>query len=113
MRRAGVGFVSLGIFSWSWIEPEDGRYEFGWLDTVMDALGDAGIAVALATATASGPMSTAATTPRAIATPALLASGPGCKTAMATSMNSTTLGAPPFGANATQPSTKSSRHGSP
>lgn len=56
MRRAGVGFVSLGIFSWSWIEPEDGRYEFGWLDTVMDALGDAGIAVALATATASVPM---------------------------------------------------------
>ena len=32
MRRAGVSFVTLGVFSWSWLEPAKGEYEFGWLD---------------------------------------------------------------------------------
>lgn len=55
MRRAGVSFVSLGIFSWSWLEPAKGEYEFGWLDEIMGLLAEAGIAVDLATATASPP----------------------------------------------------------
>ncbi len=55
MTRAGVTFVTVGVFSWSWLEPEPGRYEFGWLDEVMDLLADAGIAVDLATGTASPP----------------------------------------------------------
>ncbi len=55
MTRAGVTFVTLGVFSWSWLEPEPGRYEFGWLDEVMDLLADASIAVDLATGTASPP----------------------------------------------------------
>src|SRR5690242_4381641 len=55
MQRAGVSFVSLGIFSWSWIEPAKGEYEFEWLDTVMDKLHAGGIAVDLATATATPP----------------------------------------------------------
>ena len=32
MREAGVNLVSLGIFSWAPVEPEHGRFEFGWLD---------------------------------------------------------------------------------
>ena len=56
MQRAGVTFVSLGIFSWSWVEPSDGTYDFGWLDEVMGLLAAADIAVDLATATASPPM---------------------------------------------------------
>jgi len=56
MGRAGVSFVSLGIFSWSWVEPSDGRFEFNWLDEVMGLLAEADIAVDLATATASPPM---------------------------------------------------------
>ena len=29
MKEAGVGLVSVGIFSWALLEPEEGRYEFG------------------------------------------------------------------------------------
>ncbi|BCY06020.1 beta-galactosidase [Actinoplanes sp. L3-i22] len=55
MRQAGVNLVSLGVFAWSHLEPEEGRFEFGWLDRVMDRLHDGGIKVALATPTASPP----------------------------------------------------------
>lgn len=55
MRRARVSFVTLGVFSWSWLEPAKGEYDFGWLDEVMDLLHEAGIAVDLATATATPP----------------------------------------------------------
>ncbi|MBB6555139.1 beta-galactosidase [Nonomuraea rubra] len=55
MGEAGVNAVSLGIFSWSLLEPVEGRYEFGWFDRVMDLLGDAGIRVYLSTPTASPP----------------------------------------------------------
>ncbi|MEO8828956.1 beta-galactosidase [Lapillicoccus sp.] len=55
MRRAGVSFVTLGVFSWSWLEPAKGEYEFGWLDEIMDLLDANGIAVDLATATATPP----------------------------------------------------------
>jgi beta-galactosidase len=55
MREAGVTLVSVGIFSWALLEPEPGRYEFGWLDRVMDLLHEGGVRVDLATATASPP----------------------------------------------------------
>ncbi|MEV7331509.1 beta-galactosidase [Micromonospora sp. NPDC093244] len=55
MRRAGVNLVSVGIFSWALLEPSPGRFEFGWLDRVLDLLHDGGIQVDLATATASPP----------------------------------------------------------
>lgn len=55
MREAGVTLVSLGIFSWAWLEPAEGRYEFGWLDRIMDLLHEGGIKVDLATATAAPP----------------------------------------------------------
>ena len=31
-REAGVNTFSVGIFAWAALEPEEGRYEFGWLD---------------------------------------------------------------------------------
>jgi beta-galactosidase len=55
MQEAGVNLVSVGIFSWALLEPEPGRYEFGWLDRVLDRLHAGGIRVDLATATASPP----------------------------------------------------------
>jgi beta-galactosidase len=55
MAEAGVNLVSVGIFSWSQLQPSPGRYDFGWLDKVMDILWSAGVAVCLATATASPP----------------------------------------------------------
>lgn len=55
MREAGVTMVSLGIFSWSRIQPREGTFDFEWLDRVIDLLHEGGIAVDLATATASPP----------------------------------------------------------
>ncbi|WP_017975390.1 beta-galactosidase [Actinopolyspora halophila] len=55
MNEAGVNLVSLGIFSWARVEPEPGVHDFGWLDEIMDLLHEHGIAVDLATATASPP----------------------------------------------------------
>ncbi|WP_432991567.1 beta-galactosidase [Dactylosporangium sp. CA-233914] len=55
MREAGVNLVTVGVFSWAALEPEPGRYDFGWLDTVLDLLHDNGIGVALSTPTASPP----------------------------------------------------------
>jgi beta-galactosidase len=55
MRRAGVNLATVGVFSWSSLEPEPGRYEFGWLDQVLDLLHSNGIGVNLATPTASPP----------------------------------------------------------
>src|SRR4051794_41866364 len=57
MRRANVSFVSLGIFSWSWLEPAKGEYEFEWLDPILDKLQAAGIAVVLPAAAATPPPS--------------------------------------------------------
>jgi beta-galactosidase len=55
MVEAGVTVVSLGIFSWAHLEPEEGRFELGWLRTLVDRLHERGIGVDLATATASPP----------------------------------------------------------
>ncbi|MFF1712736.1 beta-galactosidase [Streptomyces sp. NPDC058268] len=55
MREAGVTIVSLGIFSWARIQPAQDAWDFGWLDEIMDLLHAGGIAVDLATATASPP----------------------------------------------------------
>ncbi|WP_083941737.1 beta-galactosidase [Sanguibacter suarezii] len=55
MIEAGVNIVSVAIFAWATLEPDEGQYEFGWLDEMMDRLHAAGIRVALATATASPP----------------------------------------------------------
>src|SRR3954454_17274549 len=55
MQQAGVNLVTVGVFSWSTLEPAPGRYEFGWLDQVLDLLHTGGISVDLATPTASPP----------------------------------------------------------
>ncbi|MHB8587507.1 MAG: beta-galactosidase [Candidatus Dormibacteraceae bacterium] len=55
MRLAGVNLVSLGIFAWSRLEPSAGKFDFTWLDRIMDLLHESGISVDLATATASPP----------------------------------------------------------
>ncbi|MDL9979438.1 beta-galactosidase [Microbacterium sp. ASV49] len=55
MREAGVNMVSLPIFSWPQLEPEPGVYDWGWLDRILDLLHENGIAIDLATATATPP----------------------------------------------------------
>lgn len=55
MREAGVNVATVGVFSWAWLEPTPGARDFGWLDEVIDVLSAEGIAVDLATPTASPP----------------------------------------------------------
>lgn len=55
MQEAGVNLVSLGIFAWARIEPAPDQFDFAWLDRVIDLLHARGIAVNLATPTASPP----------------------------------------------------------
>jgi beta-galactosidase len=55
MREAGVNLVTVGVFSWARLEPRPGELDFDWLDRVLDLLHGGGIAVDLATATASPP----------------------------------------------------------
>ena len=50
-----MNLVSLGIFSWSKLEPRSGEYDFDWLDRLMDLLHEHGVSVNLATPTASPP----------------------------------------------------------
>ena len=56
MKQAGVNTVAVAIFSWDRIQPEENRWDFGWLDRIIDKLGKAGIAVDLASATATAPL---------------------------------------------------------
>ncbi|MCG5212842.1 beta-galactosidase [Streptosporangium sp. KLBMP 9127] len=56
MREAGVNTATLGVFAWASLEPEPGKYEFGWMDEVMDLLHAGGISVNLATPTAAPPV---------------------------------------------------------
>lgn len=55
MREARVSLATVGVFSWAHLQPTPDRYDFGWLDEVLDGLAEAGIGVDLATATASPP----------------------------------------------------------
>ena len=56
MQTAGVNVVRMGEFTWGLCEPEEGKYQFGWLKRVMNLLGKAGIKVVLATPTAAPPL---------------------------------------------------------
>lgn len=55
MQQAHVNCVSVGIFSWALLEPEEGRYNFAWLDQVIDRLWKGGIHVILATPSGARP----------------------------------------------------------
>ncbi len=55
MRAAGVTTVTVGVFAWAMLEPEQDRFELDWLTDVLDLLHGAGIEVVLATPSASPP----------------------------------------------------------
>ena len=55
MRQAQCNVMSVGIFSWAKLEPEEGIYTFDWLDAVLNKLTAAGIRVFLATPTGARP----------------------------------------------------------
>ena len=55
MKLAHVNSATVGIFSWSMLEPEEGVYNFEWLDKILDKLHENGIDVILATPSGARP----------------------------------------------------------
>lgn len=56
MAEAGLRFSRLAEFTWDKMEPEDGRFDFAWLDEAMGHLWGHGIRVILCTPTAVPPV---------------------------------------------------------
>jgi beta-galactosidase len=54
-KKAGINMVTLPVFSWAKLEPEEGVYNFGWLDELMTLFAENAIAVCLATPTVAQP----------------------------------------------------------
>ncbi len=55
MKEAGFNVVRLAEFAWADMEPEEGVFDFAWLDKALDILGRNGIAAILGTPTCSMP----------------------------------------------------------
>jgi beta-galactosidase len=55
MKQANVNMVSIGIFSWALLQPDENTFTFDWLDKIMDMLAANDIDVCLGTATAAQP----------------------------------------------------------
>ncbi|MBE6795023.1 MAG: beta-galactosidase [Ruminococcaceae bacterium] len=56
MNLAHVNSATVGIFSWSMLEPEEGVYNFEWLDKLLDKLHENGKDVILATPSGARPV---------------------------------------------------------
>ncbi len=55
MQQAGLTVIRLGESTWSSWEPQEGKFEFAWMDRILDRLHRAGIRVILGTPTYSIP----------------------------------------------------------
>ncbi|SHO47638.1 beta-galactosidase [Anaerocolumna xylanovorans] len=54
-KKASINEVSVGIFSWSVLEPEEGRFHFEWMEKIIDDMYQQGISVFLATPSGARP----------------------------------------------------------
>ena len=54
-KKAHINTVSVGIFSWAVLEPEEGKYNLGWLEEIIDNLYKEGISTILATPSGARP----------------------------------------------------------
>jgi len=55
MREAGINVVRMGEFAWVKMEPQEGHFDFAWLDRAIELLSAHGIRTVLGTPTASPP----------------------------------------------------------
>ncbi|MGA8270154.1 MAG: beta-galactosidase [Candidatus Sulfotelmatobacter sp.] len=69
MKSAGITVVRMGESTWSLWEPSDGRFEYAWMDRVVNAMGKAGIKVIMGTPTYSIPTWMAHAHPEILARP--------------------------------------------
>lgn len=56
MKKSGCNAMSVGIFAWSKLEPEEGVFDFEWLDKIIDSLYENGIYTVLATPSGAMPV---------------------------------------------------------
>lgn len=54
-KKAHINEVSMGIFSWAMLEPEEGKYSFGWMEEIIEKLYENEISVILATPSGARP----------------------------------------------------------
>ena len=55
MKKAGINCVTIGVFSWAMLEKEEGKFDFAWLDNIIEMLYKNDIKVILATPSAARP----------------------------------------------------------
>lgn len=55
MKLAHLNVVSVGMFSWTMLEPEEGKFDFSWLDEIFDLMHKNGNFVILATPSGAKP----------------------------------------------------------
>lgn len=55
LKKAGINSVTLGMFSWSVLEPEEGRFNFAWLHEIVDNMYANGIYTILGTPSGARP----------------------------------------------------------
>ncbi|KAB8137694.1 beta-galactosidase [Gracilibacillus oryzae] len=55
MKLANCNVMSVGIFSWAKLEPEEGTFNFEWMDNILDTFSENGIYAFLATPTGARP----------------------------------------------------------
>lgn len=55
MKLAGCNVMAVGIFAWTALEPEEGSFEFGWMDRLLDTFAENGIFAWLATPSGARP----------------------------------------------------------
>ena len=56
LKKSGCNVVSLGMFSWSTLEPEEGVFQLGWLQDVIDRLYKNEISTILSTPSGARPI---------------------------------------------------------
>lgn len=55
MKQAGCNAMSVGIFSWTALEPQEGKFDFSWLDAILDKLAENQAFAVLATPSGAKP----------------------------------------------------------
>jgi len=55
MKRLGFDFTHMAEFSWTYLEPSEGRFDFAWLDSAIALADKAGLRVILGTPSAAPP----------------------------------------------------------
>jgi len=56
MKQMGLEFVHMGEFAWAFMEPQEGKFDFDWLDRCVQLCADQGLKVVLCTPSPAPPV---------------------------------------------------------